>query len=112
MSIKKVNILENIEYGDDKPLIGVLLNTNSVKEVRIVFKKGQQMKEHQAPGPIAVEVVEGIIDFGVAGQRHNLDKGSLIALEAAVPHDLIALQDSIVRLSIHKTGDAATVHSL
>ncbi len=100
--MEKASIFENIVYGDSKPAISVLLNTDAIKEVRIVFRQGQEMKEHTAGYPIVVEVVEGLIDFGVNGTRCILEKGMLIALESAVPHDLIAKEDSIVRLSLHK----------
>jgi quercetin dioxygenase-like cupin family protein len=99
------SILTDIQYGESKPAVSVLIQTASTKEVRIVFKAGQEMAQHQAPYPIVVSVVEGAIDFGVSGERVTLEKGMLIALEAHVPHDLKARQDSIVRLSLHKSDD-------
>ncbi len=97
------SILENIEYGDTKPAISVLMNTDSIKEVRIAFRAGQEMKEHKTAYPIVVAVVEGNIDFGVGSERTLLKKGMMIALEGNVPHDLKATEDSIVRLSLNKS---------
>lgn len=104
------SLLENIEFGDEKPIIKVLLNTPIVKEVRIVFRKGQVMKAHMAAHPIVVQVVEGSIDFEVAEKRYQLDQGMLIALDAHVIHELNANENSIVRLSVMKFNDVITSH--
>lgn len=101
--MKTASVLTDIKYGETAPSINVLINTSSIKEVRIVFKEGQEMKEHKAPNPIVVSVVEGLIDFGVGAEHFVLEKGMLIALEATIPHSLKALQNSIVRLSLHKS---------
>lgn len=107
-----VNILENIEYGSDKPVVNVLFDTESTKEVRISFKEGQEMKKHKTKYPIVVEIVEGTIDFGVKNQRYNLHKGTLVALEGNIEHDLIAKKDSIVRLSLNKLDQTQRVRNL
>lgn len=106
------SILSDIEYGDTKPAIKVLFNNASVKEIRIAFKEGQEMREHQTNHPIVVEIVEGAIDFGVAGTVHHLDKGMLIALEAGVPHNLVARASSIVRLSLSKADTVERVQQV
>ncbi|WP_276091456.1 cupin [Pedobacter sp. JY14-1] len=103
------SLLEDIEYLQDKPAVRVLLNTPAVKEIRIALKKDQEMKAHKATYPIVVSVVEGCIDFGVGEQRHLLEKGMLVALDANVSHDLVAKRDSIVRLSLNKYGDLARI---
>lgn len=100
-----VSILENVSYGETSPATSVLINTPDVKEVRIVFRAGQEMKEHKAGYPIVVAIIEGAIDFGIASERHLLQKGMLIALDANIPHDLKAVEDSIVRLSLNKADN-------
>jgi len=99
------SLYDSLEYGNDKPIAKVLFNTDDIKEIRIVFRKGQAMREHKAGFPIVVEIVDGCIDFGVNEERFILEKGKLITLESNVPHDLIALEDSIVRLSLNKSDN-------
>lgn len=103
------NLLDNIEYGDKKPVIKILVDNDFSKEIRIVFKEGQEMKEHKTSFPIIVEIVKGTINFGVEGQSHLLTEGSLIALAPSIAHDLIATQDSIVRLTLHKSDQVTRV---
>lgn len=98
--MKTVNIYSDIVYGETKPNVSLLLQTLFTKEIRIAMKKGQIMKEHQAPYPIVIEMVEGKVNFGVNGEMHIILKGDILSLEGAIPHDLTALEDSIVRLTL------------
>jgi len=98
--MKTASLIENIEYKEDKPAISVLLKTESTKEIRIVMKAGQIMKEHKAPFPIVIEVFEGALNLGVKGEKKLLKKGDLIALDANVPHNLNCVKNCTVRLSI------------
>lgn len=104
MQMQTASLLEKLEYKDKRPAINVLFESATSKEIRIVFKKGQIMAEHQTSYPITVEIFEGEIEFGVKGEKFFLKKGDLVALEANVPHDLFAHNDSIVRLTLAK-GD-------
>ncbi len=106
------SFFEDIEYGDPKPAVKVMIKNDHAKEIRIVFRKGQEMKEHKAPFPIVVQVLRGEIDFGVLGERHLLKEGMAIALESSVPHDLIAHEDSIVRLSLNIKDSEERVKSV
>lgn len=100
--MKKSSLLDNLSYNDTKPSITVLLENDTSKEIRIVFKKDQFMREHRTSFPITVEIFEGAIDFGVKETLYNLVKGDLVSLDANVLHDLVAKQNSIVRLTLSK----------
>ncbi|MEZ4915548.1 MAG: hypothetical protein R2836_01025 [Chitinophagales bacterium] len=44
--------------------------------------------------------MEGEITFGVENESLNLKKGDLISLKGNIPHSLIAVKESIVRLTL------------
>lgn len=100
--MKTNSLSKNITFKENKPNIESIFETTFSKEIRIIMKKGQEMKEHQTPFPIVVELFDGRIDFGVEGNIHQLEKGDILSLDGAVPHNLIALEDSIIRLTLSK----------
>lgn len=100
MEVAAIN--EAITYGDSRPVLKVMLDTPAVKEIRISFREGQEMKEHKAGFPIVVCVMSGAIDFGLGEELLHLKTGMMVALEADVLHHLTAREDSIVRLSLIK----------
>lgn len=107
--MKAASLTDEIVYNDERPAVQLMFETETGKEIRIVFKEGQFMREHKTPYPIVVEIYEGAIDFGVNGQLQSLKKGDLVALEGNVPHDLVATEDSIVRLTLTKSDSVERV---
>ncbi len=90
----------------------VILESSFSKEIMILLKEGQIMKEHKSPFPIIVHILQGEIDFGIKGEIHQLKKGGIIALEGNIPHDLTAKADSIVRLTLSKLDKAERVEKV
>ena len=110
MEIKSFN--KHINYDDNRIVTQVILETSFSKEIRILLKSGQAMKSHKAPFPIIVHILEGKIDFGVEGEIESLKKGDIITLGGNIYHDLIAKEDSIVRLTLSKLDDALRVEKV
>ncbi|TXD51149.1 MULTISPECIES: cupin domain-containing protein [unclassified Polaribacter] len=107
--MKVASFLENITFNESKPAISMVLETDFSKEIRIVFKKGQIMKDHKAPLPIVVQVLKGCIDFGVKEEVKQLNAGDLIYLKENSVHNLIAKEESIVRLTLSKLDTVKNV---
>jgi quercetin dioxygenase-like cupin family protein len=110
--MKKASFLSNVSYLESKPKIDVMLDTEVSKEIRIALDEKQEMKEHQTPFPIMVQVLTGEIDFGVEGEKFRLLAGDVISLDGGVPHDLFALKPSIIRLSLTKSDSVDRVHNI
>lgn len=70
------------------------------------------MKAHQTPFPIVVELFDGKLDFGIGDVVYHLEKGDILTLEGAVVHDLKALEDSIVRLTLSKYDKVERVENV
>lgn len=111
-SMNSASLLQDIEFHESKPVVTVLFETSFTKEIRIAMKASTEMKKHQASFPIVVEIVEGNIVFGVQNEKMNLGKGDLIALESSIPHDLKALKDSIIRLTLSKNDQSERVQTI
>lgn len=110
--MKTAKLNQDVVYDNAKPSISVLFETPVSKEIRILMKKGQEMKEHQTPYPITVELFEGVVSFGVNGEKHRIEKGDLLSLEGGVPHDLFAIADSIIRLTLSKSDKVERVENV
>lgn len=110
--MKTASLYQEFQFNENKPAFKVLLETSFSKEIRILMKNGQSMKEHQSSFPIVVEIVDGEIQFGVNQKIHQLKRGELIALEGGVPHDLHATKDSVIRLTLTKADSSERVKSV
>lgn len=110
--MKTANLLNDIKKNPHKATVELLFESDFSKEIRIFMAKGQLMKDHKAPFAIVVEIFEGKVDFGVEGTIHKLVKGDILSLKANVVHNLIAEEDSIVRLSLFKGDGVARVEGV
>ncbi|QIX62800.1 cupin domain-containing protein [Hymenobacter sp. BT18] len=93
---------EDLAFDENRVKTKVLLETSFSKEIRILLKAGQIMKEHKTPYPILIHVLEGRIALGVHGTTQTMESGTIIFLEGNVPHDLTAEENSVVRLTLSK----------
>lgn len=92
---------DDLTFGE-KATVKVMLESSFSKEIRILLKKGQMMKEHKTKFPIVVQVLKGEIDFRVHGNVQNMKEGGIISLEGDIIHELYAQKDSVVRLTLSK----------
>ena len=110
--MKTASIYQDLEFNENKPAIKAILETDFTKEIRILMRENQEMKEHQTPFPVVVELLEGEIIFGVEGQNYEVKKGDLLTLSGGVPHNLIAKKESVIRLTLSKLDSSKRVEGV
>lgn len=106
-----ISLLKDVKYKS-KPSLTVLFETEFSKEIRIVMKKGQEVKKHTTEFPIIVSIFDGSIEFSVEDKNVKMKKGDMISLDADIPHSLLCTADSIVRLSISKQDNIKRIEDL
>ena len=110
--MKTASIYQDLEFNENKPAIKAILETDFTKEIRILMRENQEMKEHQTPFPIVVELLEGEIIFGVKGEEYEVKSGGLLTLSGGVPHHLLAKEESVIRLTISKLDTSERVEEV
>ena len=68
--------------------------------VLMALKANTRVPEHRTEGRISVHVVEGHVQLKAAGRTFSLRTGSLLALDRGIAHDVEALEDSALLLTI------------
>jgi quercetin dioxygenase-like cupin family protein len=63
-----------------------LVKEGPLRLTLIAIAPGGDLPEHDADGPISVQVIDGRIDFAAAGHRHALGAGDVLVIGAGVRH--------------------------
>lgn len=82
-----------------------LIKYDDLRVVLMALKAGARIPEHEANGRISVQVLSGHVRLNASGRAFNLLPGSLLALDERAPHDLEALEESAILLTIAWPGD-------
>lgn len=106
------SFLKNVEFSDKSVVIKALIISDFGREIRIAFKKNQIMKEHKTQYPITVMTLKGSIEFSIGNETTILNQGDIIAVDGNIMHELRALEESIVKLSLHKNDTVERVESI
>ncbi len=77
-----------------------LVKEPGLRLVLIALKDGGRMREHRSHTSITVQVVEGMLRFTVKAQTIELVPGRILAVDADVPHNLEAVGESAVLLTM------------
>jgi quercetin dioxygenase-like cupin family protein len=83
-----------------------LIKYDTLRVVLVALKAGKSLAEHQTEGRISVHVLSGHVEVKSSGRTFNLRAGGLLALDRNLPHDVRALQESAVLLTVAWPGRA------
>jgi len=65
-----------------------LVKEDGLRVTVVAVAAGGEIPEHQAAGPISVQVLDGSIRFTAQGDEHVLEAGTLLTLPAGVRHSV------------------------
>lgn len=82
----------------------IVVKYPNLRVLLIGLRPGAHLTEHHAAGPVSIQVVSGHVLARAAGKVFDLQEGQLLALEAQVPHDVEALAESAVLVTIAWPG--------
>ena len=100
---EEINLLrQEPEWISGKRNSVTVVKTSNLSLVLTAIKKDATLCGREVDGPITVQVLSGAIQFGVAGEPRRLVAGTVIALDKGIPHDIQALQDSELLLTLVK----------
>ena len=77
-----------------------LVKHADVRVVLIAVQRNARMPEHQTEGRVSVHVIAGHVQVHAAGRTFNLRAGSLLVLDPAIRHDVTAIEESTILLTI------------
>lgn len=68
--------------------------------VLIALKKGGHLEEHNADARISIHTLRGHVTLQIPGQTVDLPAGHLLALDRRIRHDVNAVEESAILLTI------------
>ena len=77
-----------------------LVREGGLSIVLAYVRAGATLREHAAPGPTTVQVLDGRVRFELGDEQLEAAAGRLIAFDANVGHAVHALEDSTLLLTV------------
>ena len=77
-----------------------LVKYDDLRVVLIALRANARMPEHRTEGRISVHLLSGHIQVKAAGRTFSLRPGGLLALDQGLPHDVEAMEESALLLTI------------
>ena len=73
-----------------------------LRVVLVAMKKGARLHEHRASGPTTIQATSGSPRLAIGDQVLKLKPGEVAVLEAAIEHEVEALEESALLLTLVK----------
>lgn len=79
-----------------------LARQGGVATVLFVFDAGAELKAHRANGVVTIQTLAGDLRVTADGTEHPLPAGTMLTLAAGVTHDVRAIRESEMLLTVAK----------
>ena len=88
---KPFNTNSLIDYQDNSVVSREIIKKETGTVTIFAFDKGEGLSEHTAPFDAMVQVIDGIAEIVISGNKNIVQKGEMIIMPGNVPHALNAV---------------------
>lgn len=99
-----LDLAGEVEIPPEGTLSRVLYSDDQLRLVIFAFDKGQELTDHAAGVAAVVQMVSGTIRLNLDGEEKVLGPRSWVHMPAGLPHAVLALEPSVMILSLLKSG--------
>ncbi len=78
----------------------LLVKSDTLRVVLITALKGSKLNEHNAPGPITIQVVHGEFVLSLEGENRAMQQGDIAIIGPEILHELECIEDGAILLTI------------
>ncbi len=89
-----------IEIRPSSTISHTPLSEEGARVVLFGFDTDEELSEHTAAVPVLLQVLSGQLDVTAAGRSVTLAPGGLIHMNARTPHSVLALEPTVLMLTL------------
>lgn len=94
------HLTELIQVVDGGTVSKTLIDAFGTKQLLFSMDAGQELTEHRSPMLAILQVIQGRLTVGIAGQSHDLAEGGWINFPPNAPHSVKAMSRCIWLLTM------------
>jgi len=76
------------------------VKSSQLEVMRLVLTAGKSIPEHQVPGELTLQCLEGVVELRIMGTTQLLRPNEMIFLTDHVPYALHAIEDASVLMTV------------
>lgn len=102
MEILKEKLFEAIKIQEKSIVSRQIIKKPNGNITLFAFDKDESLTEHTSPYEALVQIVKGRMTITIGGKPFQVEEGEIILLPPNIPHGLVALECTIMLLTMIK----------
>lgn len=98
----KEKLSEAIQIQDKSIVSRQIIRKPNGNITLFAFDKNESLTEHTSPFEALVQIVKGRMTITIGGNPFQVEEGEIILLPPDIPHGLVALESTIMLLTMIK----------
>lgn len=102
MEIMKERLWDGIKIQEKSIVSRQIIKKPNGNITLFAFDKDESLTEHTSPYEALVQIVKGKMTITIGGKPFQVEEGEIILLPPNIPHGLVALDQTIMLLTMIK----------